>query len=141
MIDRCNFSYNGAAKSIIYIGGSSEKEIYLYLQNSMFIGNEGVPIYLSQQKLHIKGDVLFKHNKAIASGGIFGSSSAVIFKNKSNVTFYNNSAITDGEAMFINNSRMHFAENSVISSANKFAKSFANALYSGHKQDRCIIWW
>ena len=133
MIDRCNFSYNGAAKSIIYIGRSSEKEIYLYLQNSMFIGNEGVPIYLSQQKLHIKGDMLFKHNKAITGGGIYGSSSAVIFKNKSNVTFYNNSAITDGGAMFINNSRMHFAKNSVISSANNFAKSFSNALYSMNK--------
>jgi len=132
VVDRCNFSYNGAAKSIVYIGGS-DKGSYLYFHNLTFIGNEGVPIYLSQKQLHIEGNVLFKQNKAIAGGAIFSSISIIVFKSNSNVTFYNNSAVTDGGAVFINNSEIYFAENSFVSFVNNFAKSFGGALYSMNK--------
>ena len=88
--------------------------VQIYFQIPMFVCNEGVSIYLSQQQLHIDVDVLFKNNKAVAGGGIFGSISVVIFKNNSNATFHNNSVITDGGAIFINNSVIYFAENSFI---------------------------
>ena len=44
MTDRCNFTHNGAARSILYVAGS-ENRLYSYLQDSLFIGNEGVPSY------------------------------------------------------------------------------------------------
>ena len=59
VINRCTFSNNGIAKSIVYIGGS-EKRQFSFLQNSTFIGNKGVPVYLTQQKLNITGNVLFQ---------------------------------------------------------------------------------
>jgi len=70
MIDKCNFIHNGAAKSILYIAGS-EYRLYSYLQNSAFNGNEGVPIFLLQQNLHITIDLFFKQNIAISGGGFF----------------------------------------------------------------------
>ena len=46
VIDGCYFSNNVAARSIVYIGGQGSRQLS-YLQNSKFVGNEGVPIYLS----------------------------------------------------------------------------------------------
>ena len=132
MIDRCEFSNNGAAKSIVYIN-SVDKPLTSYLQDSLFIGNKGVPLYVSHHKLHIQGDLIFKHNLAVAGGGILSSDSVVVFKSTSNVTFYSNSAITNGGAMFINDSRIRFGENSVIHFANNFAKLFGGTLFSMNK--------
>ena len=132
VIDKCSFSNNGVAKSIVYIG-SSEVRFNSYIQNSVFISNEAVPIYLSNHKLHISGNVLFKQNMAIAGGGIFSSSSTVIFKNNSNITFCNNSANTNGGAMYVNDSRIYFGETSVIKYVNNLAKSFGGALFSVNK--------
>ena len=129
VIDKCSFSNNGVAKSIVYIG-SSEVRFNSYIQNSVFISNEAVPIYLSNHKLHISGNVLFKQNMAIAGGGIFSSSSIVIFKNNSNITFCNNSATTNGGAIFLNDSRFHFDETSAIDFQSNFAKSFGGELFS-----------
>ena len=62
MINNCNFSYNGDAKSVIYIDGSGNKQRqYSYLQNSMFIGNEGVPVYLLHH--NYKLEVMYFLNK------------------------------------------------------------------------------
>ena len=132
VINRCNFSYNGAAKSIVYISGSGNYH-FSCLENSTFIGNKGVPLHLSQQKLRIKGDVLFKHNTGISGGGIFSRSSVIVLKNTSSIIFYNNSANANGGAMFLNNSRVLLRENSVILFVNNFAKLFGGALYSINK--------
>jgi len=130
VIDRCNFSFNGVAKSIVYIGGSGNG-LLSYLQNSVFIGNKGASLYISQQRLHITGDVLFKNNNMVTSGGgIYSRSSVIVFENKSNVTFYNNSATSKGGAMFINDSKLYFGDYSVIKFIDNFAKSFGGALYS-----------
>ena len=137
VIDGCYFSNNGAARSIVYIDGLGKTTEMLnsYLQNSVFIGNEGVPIYLSHYKLHITGDVLFRQNTGMhmSGGGIFSSSSVVMFKNKSDVTFYNNSAIRYGGAILLNDSTVYFGEYSVIKFLNNFAESFGGALCSMNK--------
>ena len=87
MINRCNFTHNGAARGILYIAGS-ENRLYSYLQDSVFVDNEGVPIFLSQQNLHITGDLLFKQNIAISCGGIFSSCSTVVFKSTCNMSSF-----------------------------------------------------
>ncbi|XP_065914557.1 probable outer membrane protein pmp6 [Dysidea avara] len=131
VINSCNFSYNGVAKSVIFIDGSGNRQLqYSYLQNSLFVGNEGVPVYLSHHKLHIRGDVLFKQNTVIAGGGIFSSRSIVEFKDSSNVIFYNNSANTSGGAIFLNNSRIYFGEISVVNFVNNIATSYGGAVFS-----------
>ncbi|XP_065914577.1 probable outer membrane protein pmp20 [Dysidea avara] len=133
VIDSCNFSYNGASKSVIFIGDSGNRELqYSCLQNSWFIGNEGVPVYLSHHKLHIKGDVLFKQNTVIAGGGIFSSSSIVEFKDKSNVIFCNNLANKCGGAISLNDSRIYFGETSLIRFTNNVATSHGGALSSSN---------
>ncbi|XP_065914541.1 probable outer membrane protein pmp20 [Dysidea avara] len=133
VIDSCNFSYNGASKSVIFIGDSGNRELqYSCLQNSRFIGNEAVPVYLSHHKLHIKGDVLFKQNTVIAGGGIFSSSSIIEFKDKSNVIFCNNLANKCGGAISLNDSRIYFGETSLIRFANNVATSHGGALSSSN---------
>jgi len=108
IIDKCNFSHNGAAKSILYITGS-ENSLCSHLQSSIFTGNKGVPLYLVKQKLNINGDVAYKHNMVDSGGGIYSNGSVIVFNNKSNIMFYNNSAFTDGGAMFINDSKIYFS--------------------------------
>jgi len=129
VIDRCNFSFNGAAKSIVYIGSSGNRQ-FSCLQYSTFIGNKGVPVYISHQKLNITGNVLFKQNTGILGGGLFSIGSIVTFENKSNVIFYNNLAMNGGGAMFVNNSKINFGEYSIIEFVKNFAKLFGGALYS-----------
>ena len=132
VIDRCNFTYNGAAKSVIYIGGSGNRH-HSCLHNSIFVNNEGVSIYLSHHKLHIRGDVFVRQNVARDGRGSFSNNSVVVFKNKSNVIFCNNSAITNVGAIFITNSRIYFEEHSVIKFLNNFAKSSGGTLFSMNK--------
>ena len=133
VIDSCNFSYNGASKSVIFIGDSGNRELqYSCLQNSRFIGNEAVPVYLSHHKLHIKGDVFFKQNTVIAGGGILSSSSIIEFKDKSNVIFCNNLANKYGRAISLNDSRIYFGETSLIRFANNVATSHSGALSSSN---------
>jgi len=46
VIDKCNFTSNGPAGSVVYIDGIPTYND-LTVQNSAFISNEGVPIYIS----------------------------------------------------------------------------------------------
>ena len=108
MITGCNFFYNERAQSIIYFGHS----LFTYakfceclkLQNSKFHDNIGVPIYLSNQDLHINGIIEFINNIAEYGGGIFISDySNVIFHKSATVNFTNNTATNNGGAIFLTN--------------------------------------
>ena len=105
IVSNCNFSYNERAKSIVYFGQPSTKYCDLFnLSNSNFFHNKGVPIYLSNQDLHINGNVKFHTNIAENGGGIFvGDQSNVIFHKSSTVEFKNNTAQTNGGAIFLTN--------------------------------------
>jgi len=69
VIDKCNFTLNGPAESVIYIDGIPANND-LTVQNSAFISNEGVPIYISHASLHLNEGVLFEQNKASTGGAI-----------------------------------------------------------------------
>ena len=107
MITGCNFSHNERAKSIIYFGYLSTTSKfceYLKLQNSIFHHNRGVPIYLSNQDLHINGNIEIYSNVAENGGGIFISDhSNVIFHKSATVNFTNNTATNNGGAIFLTN--------------------------------------
>jgi len=130
VINNCKFSYNGISKSVIYLG-SLGNTMHSCLQNSIFIGNRGAPIYLSHHELHVKGDVSFMQNVAIAGGGIYSSNSTILFKNNSKVIFHNNSANTHGGAIFLNGSKICFGETAIISFTNNIAQqSLGGGLFS-----------
>jgi len=107
MTTNCNFAYNTRAKSVVCFSQSSnynKMSEYLYLQNSNFYRNKGVPIYLSNLNLHIKGNVKFHNNIAVNGGGIFvTNTSNVIFRKSTTVNFTNNRAINSEGAIIITN--------------------------------------
>ena len=104
IITGCNYFYNERAKSIVYFSTKLRVCEYLKLQDSKFIHNKGVPIYLSNQDLHINGNVEFSNNFAEDGGGIFISDhSNVIIHISATVNFTNNRATNNGGAIFLNN--------------------------------------
>ena len=119
IITECNFFYNGRAKSIIYFGHLSVYTNFcdcLKLQNSNFFDNIGVPIYLSNQDLHINGRIEFYNNSAGNGGGIFISDhSNIIFHKRAAVNFTNNRATNNGGAIFLaNHSSIFFKDHSTL---------------------------
>ena len=115
-IINCKFFYNEAT-SVVYLGPPSAKSLqktYFYLQNSIFYLNKAVPIYLSNQKLHIYGNIEFYGNMAENGGGIFISNySQVTFHNNARVTFKYNTAIKNGGAIYLtDHSSVFFQQNS-----------------------------
>ena len=105
IVSNCNFFYNERAKSIVYFGQPSNKYYeVLNLKDSKFYHNKGVPIYISNQDLHIYGDIKFCNNIAENGGGIFISDySKVIFHKSFVVEFTNNTATNNGGAIFLTN--------------------------------------
>ena len=100
VIASCNFSYNGGAESIVYIGQSFNS--YIYLQNSNFWQNKGTPIYLSNGNLLINGNIEFYGNIAENGGGILISNySTVRVYKKTTLNFRNNTANNNGGAIFL----------------------------------------
>ena len=112
-IINCTFSYNGIAKSIIYIKGNN----FIYLNTSNFHNNQGVSVYLSRfTHLHVRGDVLIENNVAENGAGIYISDhSTVTFDKSSIVKLVNNSANHNGAAIFVSHhSNVIFEQNSVV---------------------------
>ena len=106
MITNCRFLYNERARSIVYFGKSStiKSHKYLYLQNSNFHYNKGVPIYVTNQNLFINGKVNFFRNVAENGGGIFISNySNVTLYNSATVIFTENTVSKNGGAVFLTN--------------------------------------
>ena len=99
IVSNCNFFNNKEAKSIVYFGQpSNERYEVLNLRDSKFYHNKGVPIYISNQDLHINGNVKF-HNNIVENGGAISVTdhSNVIFHKSGTVEFTNNTAHTNGE--------------------------------------------
>jgi len=82
---------NGPAQSIFYISGCVNGcANNVYLQDSVFIHNKGVPLYISDNLLHISDGVWFEKNTAHAGGSIYSNSSIISFTDKSSVMFHRN---------------------------------------------------
>ena len=105
VVSNCNFFYKEGAKSIVYFDQPSNKHYeVLNLRNCKFIHNKGVPIYLSNQDLHINGNVKFYNNIGENGGGIFGKDhSNVIFHKSGIIEFTNNTASFNGGAIYLTN--------------------------------------
>ena len=115
-IAKCNFSFNGDAKSIIYVSGYRPLQ-NIYLNACNFHNNQGVSVYLlTTYALHISGMVFFENNVADNGAGIYISDhSTVIFDEISNVKFINNSVDYHGAAIFlIRHSNVMFEQNSIV---------------------------
>ena len=106
MITSCSFSENEKAKSVVYFASRYTKVKYesLYLENSKFYYNKGVPVYLINQSLRISGNVEFVRNVAENGGAIFISDySNVSFHKGTKVIFELNKATKSGGAIFLTN--------------------------------------
>ena len=106
MITDCKFLQNENAKSVAYFDQSSATKLCenLNLQNSIFNGNKGVPVYLSNKNLHIHGNIEFYNNIAENGGGIFISNhSKVTFHKSATVNFTHNRVNNNGGAISLTN--------------------------------------
>ena len=130
-INNCNFSHNEGTASVIYFGAlSTDNKLheYLYLQNSNFHHNQGVPIYLSNQHLHISGRMEVCENNAENGGGIFISNhSTVVFHKNAKITFTKNTANSNGGAVFLTeHSSILFPSNFTL---NQYHPHYVNTLH------------
>ena len=128
MINQCYFSDNSGIASLILLENPHNNTLCesVILENSKFNNNEGVCIYLSNQSLYIKGNVLFENNVADNGTGIFiNHHSNVTLGETSNVSFVHNSAVVSGGAIYINDwSNVIFEYDAyVIFSSNKAMRS------------------
>ena len=145
MITNCSFLYNERARSIVYFDKSStiKSHEYLYLQNSNFHYNKGVPIYVTNQNLFINGKVEFFRNVAENGGGIFISNySNVTFYKSAIVNFSQNAVSNNGGAIFLtNHSSISFTEDPALSDTLTGQHSNDNSgatMYSGDQGDSIV---
>ena len=140
-INNCKFFYNKGAKSIIYLGQSTSRQLeVMNLQDSNFYHNKGTPIYLSNQTLLIDGNNEFFENMAENGGGIhISDNSTVVFKENAVVYFTNNKANYGGAIYLANYSNILFEgcstfhqhhENPKLKFHNNTADSSGGAVYS-----------
>ena len=131
-IYNCNFSHNEGAESLVYIkNGMPELNNNITLCDSIFYNNQGVSIYIINQKVYFKGKVSFQNNTAYRGAGIYiGDNSIVIFDRNSDVKFIHNSARNYGGAIY-SNGNLLFKDNSntVFSNNNAFE---GGAVYSDY---------
>ena len=125
-INNCIFSYNHGP-SLIYI----INENTIYISNSSFYNNQGVPIYLSNfVKLHIYGKASFESNMADNGAGIYISDhSTITFGENSTIKFNNNKAI-NGTIYSKASSNVMFKANCEVTFSNNSATQFGAAIYS-----------
>ena len=121
-IGNCNFTDNEGAKSLVYFeNGMSELNNSINLCDSKFYHNQGVSIYVINQKLYLKGKVLFQNNRAKYGTGVYiGDNSTVLFCRNSDVVFIQNSASHDGGAIY-SNGNLLFTDNSATVFSNNNA--------------------
>ena len=106
LIDDCHFVDNSGIKSLIFLKhlnthACSKK---IFIQNSKFYNNHGTCIHLSNQNLHVKGNLHFDNNCAENGASMFiDHHSSITFGNTSNVTFSNNTADISGGAIYLSN--------------------------------------
>ena len=126
-INNCNFSYNGVAESIIYITSFAE----LYISDSNFYNNQGVPVYLSTYSiLHIYGEVLFENNVAENGAGIYISDHSTILFNNNSATHFNSNSASNGTIHSVASSNVIFKGNCEVTFNNNLATHYGAAIYS-----------
>ena len=130
-IGNCNFTHNEGAESLVYFeNGMPELNNSINLCDSKFYHNQGISIYVTNQKLYLKGKVLFQKNKAKDGTGIYISdNSTVIFCRNSDVVFIENSAYNYGGAIY-SNGNLLCTDNSTVVFSNNTADWLGGAIYS-----------
>ena len=106
LIDDCYFVDNSGMKSLIFLEHLNTHACFekIFIQNSKFYRNNGTCIQLSNQNLHVKGNLHFDNNFAENGASMFiDHHSTITFCNTSNVTFSNNTADISGGAIYLNN--------------------------------------
>ena len=130
IINNCSFTSNGPTGSVVYVSSPTRNtRPNLFVQDSVFVNNLGVPIFLSSVELHFLGSVLFRQNTAYSGGGIFSINSIVHFDNCS-VEFYSNSSPENGGAVFLHYSNMIFGSDSAVRFENNSASIHGGAIFS-----------
>ena len=131
VIDASNFTINGQAQSVVYIGDCVNRcFVDIFLQDSVFINNRGVPLYLNGSVLQICGSFLFEGNMANAGGGIYSINSTVSFCEGSNVQFIRNTVETNGGAICLSNSVLYFNSSSFVHFHDNYARRNGGAVHS-----------
>ena len=137
VISNCNFTCNKYAKSLVHIEKIMSKyNNNITFHNTMFYHNQGVPIYVVNQKIHLLGKVSFWNNTAEKGAGIYmKDQSTAIFDKNSDVAFIQNFANHNGGAIFLrNHSSITFDQNSFAVFDNNYAKT--GIIYS---KDNCNV--
>ena len=136
VIDKCNFTVNGPAESVVCVDGiPNHNNLQLTTKNSVFMQNQGVPIYISHTNLHLNDSVLFEQNKASNGGGIYNNHSSVIFSDRSNVIFSRNSVQNNGGCIFLNDSNVLFTGNSTAEFTDNNASEDGGAVFSNSRSN------
>ena len=138
IISNCDFRRNERSKSIIYIILYGNKPQLLFLSDTVFSGNQGTPLHLSNNNIYIVGNVIFDNNTAEYGAGIVVSNhSTITFSNNSTVTFNHNTANNSGGAIYLHYfSSAIFEDNCFIIFHNNIAKQYYGgsiSLYEGSK--------
>ena len=137
-ISNCNFTHNGVveSQSVVYIGPSSNKITeQIYITNSVFLNNQGTPIYISHQNVYIIGNMLLNGNIGNRSAGIFINNETKITFHKSYIEFINNKALYGGSLCIAKKSNSIFEGNSIVTFNNNIATYNGGALYIEDNSD------
>ena len=118
-ISNCYFTDNEGAKSLVYIENRISEcndDINVTFHGSNFWYNQGLSIYVVNQRLYFTGKFLFQYNTAKNGAGIYViDHSTVIFGENSDVKFTQNSAkYKGGAALLRNHSSIIFDQNSTV---------------------------
>ena len=115
-ISNCDFTNNKRATSLVYIKNMKSKYISnITFQDTKFLHNQGISVYVVNQRIYLFESVVFKNNTARNGAGIYVKDhSTVILGKNSDVAFIQNSADYSGGAVFLrNHSSIIFDQNSM----------------------------
>ena len=141
-IANCSFSYNKGAKSLVWIANnriSQHNNINFHYSN--FCHNHDVtPVYVSNEKLSFRGELLFLNNTAKQSAGIYiRNHSSICFGQDSNVTFIQNHSPRGGAVFLKNYSIVLFDKNSKVkfnynkaTSGTIYCKANSQVIFTGN---------
>ena len=132
-ISECNFTHNGmnGSQSVVYIGPSNNEDMeQIFITNSVFVNNQGTPLYISHQNVFTNGNILFQGNVAnTAGGGIFISNYTNVIFHNAHLEFTYNEALNGGALHIDGNSDVTFEGNSTVTISNNYATHSGGALY------------
>ena len=134
-ISNCTFTYNRVAKSLVYITNrNSEHNNNVTICHCKFYHNQGVSIYVVNQKIYLNGNNIFQNNTAENGTGIYITDhSTVIFGESSNVTFIKNYADSSNIIIFFKRGGIIFLKHhsNVIFNQNSKIKFYNNRATNG----------